>query len=181
MKINQLKAGVVLSYASEFITILTGLIYTPIMLRLLGQSEYGLYQLVASVIAYLSLLSFGFGSSYIRYYSRYKVQNDEKSIARLNGMFMIIFIVIGFICAVAGGILTINIEHIFKKSLTKHEMDTARILMGLMIFNLSISFPGSVFNSHVTANEQYFFQKIVVLLKNFIKPFYNAAVIVDWI
>lgn len=171
MKINQLKAGVVLSYASEFITILTGLIYTPIMLRLLGQSEYGLYQLVASVIAYLSLLSFGFGSSYIRYYSRYKVQNDEKSIARLNGMFMIIFIVIGFICAVAGGILTINIEHIFKKSLTKHEMDTARILMGLMIFNLSISFPGSVFNSHVTANEQYFFQKIVVLLKNLLNPF----------
>ncbi len=31
------------------------------MLRLLGQSEYGLYQLVYSVVSYLSLLSPGFG------------------------------------------------------------------------------------------------------------------------
>ena len=59
MKINQRKAGVILSYAGEIVKILVNLIYTPIMLRLLGQSEYGLYQLVYSVVSYLSLLSLG--------------------------------------------------------------------------------------------------------------------------
>ena len=34
MKINQLKAGVVLSYFSEALNILIGLVYTPIMWRL---------------------------------------------------------------------------------------------------------------------------------------------------
>ena len=91
MKVNQLKAGVILSYLSEGIMVLSGLIYTPIMLRLLGQSQYGLYQLSSSVIAYLSLLSLGFGSSYVRYYSRYKVNNDKEGIAKLNGMFMTVF------------------------------------------------------------------------------------------
>lgn len=67
MKINQRKAGVILSYAGEIVKILVNLIYTPIMLRLLGQSEYGLYQLVYSVVSYLSLLSLGFGSSYLRF------------------------------------------------------------------------------------------------------------------
>ena len=39
---DQLKAGVVLSYLSTGITILIQLIYMPVMIRLLGQSEYGL-------------------------------------------------------------------------------------------------------------------------------------------
>ena len=70
MRINQLKAGVILSYTTQLIQILTGLIYTPVMLRLLGQSEYGLYQLVQSVVSYLGLLSFGFSAGYMRFYSR---------------------------------------------------------------------------------------------------------------
>ncbi len=171
MKINQLKAGVILSYFSEGIGILIGLLYTPIMLRLLGQSEYGLYQLASSVISYLSLLSLGFGSSYVRYYSRYKVQNDDRAIAKLNGMFMTIFIVIGVICVLAGSVLVLNVNNMFKNSLTYDEVNTARILMILMVFNLAISFPGSVFSSNVTANEQYLFQKIVAILNRLLNPF----------
>ena len=45
MKVNQKKAGVLLTYLAQGIHIVSGLLYTPIMLRLLGQSEYGLYQL----------------------------------------------------------------------------------------------------------------------------------------
>ena len=79
MRKNQLKAGVVLSYVSECVKIITNLIYTPIMLRLLGKSEYGLYQLVHSVVSYLSLLSLGFTASYVRFYSRFKAENCECS------------------------------------------------------------------------------------------------------
>src|SRR5690554_4586976 len=94
MKVNQLKAGAILTYISMGLGFLISLIYTPLMLRLLGQSEYGLYNLAASVIAYLGVLNFGFGSTYIRYYSRFKVKNDEEGISKLNGMFLIIFLVI---------------------------------------------------------------------------------------
>lgn len=62
---NQLKAGAVLNYVIVCLNIVTGLLYTPFMLRCLGQNEYGLYSLVASVIAYLTLLDLGFGSEYI--------------------------------------------------------------------------------------------------------------------
>lgn len=171
MKVNQLKAGVILSYISEGITVLVGLIYTPVMLRLLGQSEYGLYQLASSVISYLGLLSLGFGGSYVRYYSRYKAVNDSIGIEKLNGMFMTIFIVIGIISALAGSVLIANVENIFSESLTADEVSTARVLMTLMIFNLAISFPGSVFSSHITANEQYIFQRVVLILRNILNPF----------
>ena len=178
MSINQKKSGVILSYTSEAIKILTSLIYTPIMLRLLGQSEYGLYQLVYSVVSYLSLLSLGFGSSYMRFYSRYKAKDDEDEIAKLNGMFMLIFCSISVICVLCGVVMIGNIRAIFGTGLTDAEYDTARVLMALMIINLAITFPNSVFNCSVTAHEQFFFQKILIVLQNLLNPFLTLPLLI---
>lgn len=168
---SQKKAGVILSYISQGIQVLSGLIYTPIMLRLLGQSEYGLYQLVYSVVSYLSLLSFGFTASYMRFYSRAKAKNDEEEVSRLNGMFMVIFLVIAVICILCGTVMVGNIELIFADGLTPQEYPTARILMALMIFNLALTFPNSVFDAFTSAHERFFFQKMLVVLQNLLNPF----------
>ena len=171
MEGNQRKPGIVLTYAGQAVQLLSGLIYTPIMLRLLGQSEYGLYTLVNSVVSYLGLLSFGFGSAYMRFYSRFKAQKNEMEIARLNGMFMIIFLIIAGICLICGGIMIGNIEVIFGAGLTSAEYDKARVLMILMVLNLAMTFPLSVYDSNVTAHEQFIFQKLIVLLQNLLNPF----------
>ena len=68
MKSSYLKSGFILSYIAIFIQSLISIVYTPVMLRLLGQSDYGLLQLAISTIANLGILSFGFGSSYLRFY-----------------------------------------------------------------------------------------------------------------
>lgn len=171
MSINQIKVGIILSYMSEIIKILTGIIFTPIMLRLLGKSEYGLYQLVYSVVSYLSILSLGFSSSYIRFYTRYKVKQQENDIARLNGMFMIIFSLISFISIVCGAVMLFNIKGIFGEGLSTNEYSIAKVLMGLMILNLALTFPTSVLECYVTANEQFIFQKVVNMLHSLLNPF----------
>ena len=178
MKVNQLKAGVVISYITQLIYILTGLIYTPIMLRLMGKSEYGLYQLVQSTVAYLGLLSFGFGASYIRFYSRYKINKDAENIAKLNGMFMLIFIAISVICLLCGGVMTVKIDIIFGSGLTDSEVSKARILMALMVFNMALSFINSVFTSNITAHEQFLFQRLVEFLRVFFNPFLTLPLLI---
>lgn len=171
MKANQLKIGVVLSYVTMAAQNIIAIVYTPVMLRLLGQSEYGLYQLVYSVVSYLGLLSFGFGSAYVRFYSRFKVKDDNEGISKLNGMFIIVFSVIAVIALFAGGVLVNNVENIFSNSLTYSEIATAKILMILMVINLAVSFPSSVFDSYVTAHECYFFQRAISLLQVILNPF----------
>lgn len=141
------------------------------MLRLLGQSEYGLYQLVYSVVSYLSLLSFGFTASYMRFFSRAKVKNEQNEIDRLNGMFMTIFLVIAVICFLCGAVMIGNIKFIFADGLTPQEYPTARILMVLMVFNLALTFPNSVFDAFTSAYERFFFQKMLVVLQNLLNPF----------
>ncbi|WP_099205068.1 oligosaccharide flippase family protein [Scatolibacter rhodanostii] len=171
MQINQRKAGVFLSYLSMGISSVVYILYTPFMIRILGKSEYGLYNLVFSVVSSLGLLSFGFGSAYMRFYSRYHVKEDYESIAKLNGMFLVIYLVISSITILVGVVLVVNVQLIFKNSLTNKEMETARVLMALMVFNVAISFPASVFDANVTAHEKYFFQRIVNLLRSVLNPF----------
>ena len=174
---NQRKAGVILTYSSEAVKILSGLIYTPIMLRLLGQSEYGLYQLVASVVSYLSLLSMGFASSYMRFYSRRKAENDHEGIAKLNGMFMCIFLVISLICLLCGAIMIANVTTIFGDGLTENEYMTARTLMILMIISLAITFPNSVFDCNLIAHEEFIFQKTLSLGQSVLNPFLSLPLL----
>ena len=175
--ISQRKAGILLSYAGQGIHILSGLIYTPIMLRLLGQSEYGLYQLVQSVVSYLGLLSLGFNASYMRFYAREKARDNEDGVAKLNGMFMLIFLTISMICILCGSVMIGNIRHIFGKGFTESEYGTARILMGLMIFSMAVSFPNSVFTCIVTSQERFIFQKLLILLQSLLNPFLSLPLL----
>ncbi len=177
MKVNQLKAGAFLSYATQGVHVLSGLIYTPVMLRLLGQSEYGLYQLVYSVVHYLSLLSLGFGSGYIRFFARCKVKEDRAGIARLNGIFFLIFAVISCLCIVLGALMTWKADLIFGQGLTSAELEKARVLMALMVVNLAITFINSVFAGFVTAHERFFFQRFLEFLRALFSPFITVSLL----
>ena len=169
MKVNQLKVGVLLSYVNLFAHTIISLSYTPIMIRLLGQSEYGLYNTSASIINSLGILNFGFGSAYIRYYAKYK-NKDNIEVDRINGIFILIFTIIGVIVLFSGYIIIKNIEVVYGDGLTQIELNQARVLMAIMLVNLAISMPGSVFNSIITAHEQFFYQRMLVLLKSILNP-----------
>lgn len=171
IKGNQLKIGAALSYLSIGLGYVISIIYTPIMLKLLGQSEYGLYNLVSSVVSYLGLLNFGFTSAYMRYYSKYKVDKNDKEISKINGMFLVIFSTLSVIAVVAGGILVLNIEILLGNNLNYGELKIAKILMVILVINIALSFPFTIFSSHITANEEFFFQKIIYLVKVVISPF----------
>jgi len=171
MQIDQRKAGVLLNYIYEAIKVITALIYTPVMLRLLGQSEYGLYQLSVSTVSYLSLISFGFASAYIRYYARYRAQSDEHGIARLNGIFMVVFCCMAAMCLACGSIMAANTRVLFGSGLSAAELDKARTLLFILVLNMTITFPNSVFDCHIMAHEQFLFQKLLRIAQALLNPF----------
>lgn len=177
MKVNQLKAGVILTYLSSGMSTLIALVYTPIMLGILGQSEYGIYTLVNSVVANLAILSLGFGSSYMRFYSRCKVKNDEDGIKKLNGMFIVVFGIIAVVALIAGFVLLQNTENIFKNGLSAEEISKARVLLCISVVNIALSFPASVFTSFITANEKYVFLKAVNMIKMVFSPLINLPML----
>ena len=91
MAINQRKTGAMLSYIQLILSTIIGLAYTPVMLRILGQSEYGLFGTANSLTSCLSLLSFGVTGAYMKFIMQYRVKNDKEGENRINGMFLILF------------------------------------------------------------------------------------------
>ncbi|WP_312336642.1 lipopolysaccharide biosynthesis protein [Anaerospora hongkongensis] len=168
--INQLKTGAILSYLQIFVTAIIGIVYTPIMLRYLGSSEFGVYSLCASIIGYLTLLNFGFSGAYIRYYSLFRVENDNNKIKNLNGMFFLIFMIIGISILLLGSLISFRINDILGNKFNDEELVLAKTLLFIMTINVAIVMPSSVFSSFVAAHEKFVFLRGIDLIKVICNP-----------
>lgn len=162
---NQIKAGAVLNYVIIGLNTLVGLAYTPYMLRCLGQNEYGLYSLVASVIAYLTILDFGFGNAIVRYTARFRAEGKKKEQWEMFGMFLIVYSLIGFIAFAGGLSLYFNVDALFDRTMTASDLSQAQTMMLLLTFNLAFTFPLSIFGAIITAYENFVFQRVVNILR----------------
>ena len=165
MPINQLKAGVVLNYVVILLNTLVGLLYTPYMLRMMGQSEYGLYSLVASVISYLTVLDLGFGNAIIRYTAKFRAEKKTQEQYEMFGMFLLLYLAIGVAAFGIGIGLYFNVDTLFGNTMTTVELGRARTMMLLLIFNLAFTFPMSIWGSIIQAYEDFVFQKALNIIR----------------
>ena len=78
MKKNKqnLKLGVLTSYLWVVVHIGVNFIYAPLLLSTLGKSEYGLYQVVASFLAYINVLETSLSAGVLRFYCNAKANNN---------------------------------------------------------------------------------------------------------
>ena len=159
MAVNQLKAGAFLSYVSIGLNNIIGLLYLPFMLRMMGQSEYGLYSLVSSVVAYLTVLDLGFANAIIRYTAKFRAEGKINEQYEMFGMFLLLYSLIGIVAFLIGLVLYNNVGAIFGGSMTLEELSKARIMMLLLVFNLAFTFPMSIWGAIITAYERFIFQK----------------------
>lgn len=167
---TQRKTGAILSYVTIIVNTLIQLLYTPLLIRMLGQSEYGLYSLVASIIGYLTIMDLGFGNAIIVYTAKYRAQNKIEEEKKLHGMFNLVFKIIGVFAALVGLILFFNVNNIFGNKMTNIELHKMQIMMLILSFNLFITFSFAIYNSIISAYEKFTFQKIVAIIQSIIKP-----------
>ena len=170
LQVNQVRLGAVLSYVSMGLSTLISLIYTPIMLGRLGETEYGVYGAVGPIISYLLLLSMGLGSAYIRYYSQAKVAKDRREMAKLNGMFLVTLSLLGLVLLALGFFLAAHPQMVFGTKWAPEELALGAKLLRIMTLNAALSFPFSVFESHVNIHERYLFLKAVTMAKSVLSP-----------
>ncbi|EIY46537.1 MULTISPECIES: oligosaccharide flippase family protein [Bacteroides] len=178
MAVNQLKAGALLSYVSIALNMVIGLLYTPYMLRMLGQSEYGLYSLAASLIAYLTVLDLGFGNAIVRYTAKFRAEGKTNEQEEMFGMFFLLYIGIGLIALIIGLILFLNVGNLFSAKMSAYEVSRMRIMLGLMTFNMAFTFPMSIWGSIMTAYERFVFQRIVSIIRSVMNPIVMVALLV---
>lgn len=169
---KQRKVGAILSYVSIIVSTLVQLVYTPFLIRMLGQSEYGLYSLVYSIIGYLTVLDLGFGNAIVVYTAKYRAQKKYDEEKKLHGMFFVIFCIIGVIAGILGLVLYFNVDNLFAGTMTIKELSKTRIMMLILSLNLFITFVFNIYSSIITAYEKFTYQKLMAILNTLLKPLF---------
>lgn len=176
MKINQRKAGAILSYLFTVTNAVVGFIYIPLIIYFLGQEEYGLYQLLGSFLVYLGLFDFGLGKTVTRYYSKYIALQDEKGKENLLALSSFLFIGFTLILVTFGSILYFYLDEIFKNSLTLYEIRVAKQMYIVILITVAITILTTVFKSIITSHEKFVFLKGVMIVQVLIRPLIVYAV-----
>lgn len=174
---SQLKSGVVLSYVNLIFGNLIPFVYTPIMLSILGNAEYGLYTLANTIVGYLSLLSFGLGSAVIRYITMYKATGDKKKTQQMFGLFTFLFSVLAFVVLILGIILSLNVQVFYGNTLSDSEILKMRILIVLCTINSALTFVFTTYSSIVLVFEKYVFRQVLNIFSTVLSPCANIVVL----
>ena len=174
---SQLKKGAALSYVSILLTNLVGIVLTPFMIRTLGDSEYGLYTLIGSLVGYISVLDFGLNNTIVRFVSKYSAEEDRKGEENFLAVTMIIYAAISVLIALVGIVLYFNLDNVFDKALTDNEMYKARIMFIILIFNLAITLPGGAFAAICSGYEQFVWPRALNIVKYVVRSIMVVALL----
>lgn len=152
---SKIKSGAILSYISVMINIIAGLMYTPWMVRQIGNNNYGIYNLAVSFIGYF-MIDFGLGGAIAKYIAQYRAKNDKESINNLIGLIAKLYFCMSGIVGIVLFIILCFINQIFV-SLSIDELNTFRnVFICLGLYSI-IAVPMMPLNGIISAYE-YFWQ-----------------------
>ena len=161
------KYGAIIGTVNMLVSIAIGIVYTPLVLRFLGQSEYGVYTIASSVLSYLAMIDLGFGNALIRYSARFRAENkDDKDI---NGVFLLFALFVTGAALIIGAVLGNNLEVFFGSSLSLSESQLLVRVYRVLLYNTALTFPLSVFSSIIRSHEKFVFVNSLNFIQNILK------------
>ena len=167
---SQRKEGVVLSYISMGLDALASFICLPFLVKLLGKGEFGLYQLVGAIIAYLLIMDFGLSNTTTRYYARYQEQCKQKEKENMLALSTIFYGFVGVLILVIGFSLLHFFLPVYQNTLSTQDFLTAKKLFTIMLLNVAIVIPANIFAAVINANQKFVFAKTLVILTLLLRP-----------
>lgn len=165
---SQRCAGVVLGYANIVVKNLVNLVYTPMLLSIVGQADYGVYQTSNSFVFSLSLLSFGFSQAYVRFYTLKRAHGE--GVRGLNGVYLVLYTVVSVIAFLLGLAFAASAGTLFSASFTPDEVGLATVVMSIMAGSIAVTLFNSVFDAYILAHEEFRFQQSRQMLTTLATP-----------
>lgn len=151
---NELKAGVVLNFASTALRLGTSFLLTPYILSCLGKEEYGTYTLVASVLMWFVLADFGISGAVSRYVAEYRAKGDQESEANFLGNIMFLNVISGFMVFLVSAVVYFNLSLIFPK-LGMESLERFKMMYLISCSYTVLYFPFKVFSAIPNAYQKF--------------------------
>lgn len=169
--ISERKKGAILSYIQVVLSVIVNIVYVPILLRYLGQSEYGLYQIVGSFFSYISVFESCMSTGVLRNYCN-ALGSEKKEDADVTlSMARYIYRVMAAFMAIVGVIVFFAFRNFYASSLNVMELRESSAILILLFVNMMVTLLGSIYLTILTGHEKFTFLKILAIVIQIVQPF----------
>lgn len=175
------KSGVILSYVLMVLEVLSTLLLTPFIIRTLGQAEYGVYKLVASINAYLLLLDLGIGNAIIRYVAMYRVEENKLKERQFVGVATLFYLGVAALAIILGCILILLFPTVFANGLSKSQIKLGQLLLFVTMLNSAVTLGSAAYNNILIAYEKFAVSRVASIVQIIIRIILTyVALLLGW-
>ena len=133
---------------------LIGFLLSPVIVRELGDSVYGIWVLVASMIGYLGLLDLGVRGAVIRYVARFHAQGDHGSASSIASTAATVFTLLGVFAVLGASILAIGLP-VFFHEVPADVVPEARLALFLGGCGVGVTLIGAVYGGVIGGLQRF--------------------------
>ncbi|MBQ9761477.1 MAG: oligosaccharide flippase family protein [Oscillospiraceae bacterium] len=158
--------GIIWSYAYTVVNMICGLFLSSYLLRMLGDTEYGIYQTISSFANCLVMLEFGTGTVLTKNIILCRSRSASKEeIDRNISTIWTITLILSAIIAAVGLALYIGIDNIYANSMTAEQITRAKQIYIVTLVYLLASFMFQTGRSTALGFENYTFSSKINLIR----------------
>ena len=169
-KAYQRKRGIILSYTQTVIHLIANLLYVPILLRTIGQNEYGVYQIAGSVVAYINIMESFLSAGVLRYYCKYKDMGDHVQMENTLALSKRIYRVFSLMVIIAGTVAAVAAHKVYSGSLDPDELKETEVIIIALSANIVINLVNYVYHAAIKAEERFVFLNTANVMVEILQP-----------
>jgi O-antigen/teichoic acid export membrane protein len=139
--------------AGTVVSMLSGLVVMPYLIRTLGSATYGLWILIGTMTGYFGVLDLGVSVALGRLVAAHRARGEHDQINRvMSTSFALLLVAFVLVCAATGVVLMI-FTRIF--SVPSNELLDVRYALILVGLNLALAFPSYTFAGFLWGHERF--------------------------
>lgn len=167
---KQHSIGTLLGYFYIALQSLISIIYIPLLINGIGDGEYGLYQIMGSIIAYFAVMEGPMSASILRYYSEFKEKKDTVNMENTLAIGRRVYYIISAAIIVVSIPCLFVIRIAYQSTFTAFELKEATLMFALMIINILVTVNNYTYIAAINAHEKYIFIKSVSIITLVLQP-----------
>jgi O-antigen/teichoic acid export membrane protein len=150
---RQVALSTISNYAGQVVNLVVWFLLTPFIIHRLGATQYGLWVVIASLVAYGNLAEFGVGSAIVKYVAEYRARGDSETATRIIATSLWIYCVLGLLVIAGGVILAPLVPHVI--DVPPYERGTTSWLVVITTVGVAVQLPATAAASVLRAMNRY--------------------------
>ena len=138
---RQVAVGTATNYVGRVINLGVWFVLTPIILSRLGKTEYGLWALVASFVAYGSLADLGIGAAITKYVAEYRARGDNDTASELVATALSLYCALGVAVIAVAAVVAPFVNDLIRVPPSEHS--TASWLVVITAVGVAVQLPSN--------------------------------------